>query len=53
MTSMMFSPDISDGCYGDGLLVVPAPVTLGEVETLPYPPQPTSTVHPGESNQSQ
>jgi hypothetical protein len=47
----MFSPDVCDGCHGDCLLVVPAPVSLSEVERLPNPPQPTSAVHPGEEIQ--
>ena len=46
MTTWIFSPDIFDGCHRDCLLVISAPVSLGEVERLPYPPQLTSTVHP-------
>lgn len=45
---LCLSPDIGNSCQSDGLLVVPAPVTLSKVKGPSYPPETSGTVHPGE-----
>lgn len=43
-----YSPDASQRFQGDDFLVVPVPMTLGEVQGSSESPQPPSTVHPEE-----
>lgn len=48
-TDHVDQPCIGNGIHGDGLLVVPIPVALCEMQSFPHSPQPPAAVHPNQT----